>query len=366
MSPQEVSIWLTAGTQNTRLKEELELMGFTASDADPGLYIAHHKDGSIYILVYVDDILIAAKDMASVNSIKKRLTTTFDVRDLGEAKYFLGISLDRNRAERTLKMAQQRLATELVDKFGLKQAKSRSTPMNSNIKLTQAEESDILDKDTYRYSELVGSLLYLSVCTRPDIAQAVGALTRYMAKPSMEHWTAAKAVLRYIAGTLDHGITFRQKSIAVEGYCDADFAGDLNTRKSTTGFVFICNGGAISWSSKLQPTVAVSTTEAEYMASAQAVKEALWLKNLFWSFGVKIGTMKIFNDNQGAIKLLKNPIASFRSKHIDVLHHFARERVSRLEVVFEYCSTEAMVADALTKALTVRKFKFCCAGMGVV
>ena len=168
--------------------------------------------------------------------------------------------LDRNRAERTLKTAQQRLATELVNKFGLKEAKPESTPMNSSIKLTQAEEGNILDKDTYRYNELVGSLLYLSVCTRPDIAQAVGALTRYMANPSMEHWTAAKAVLRYIVGTLDQGITFRQTSITVEGYCDADFAGDLNTRKSTTGFVFICNGGAISWSSKLQPTVAGSTT----------------------------------------------------------------------------------------------------------
>lgn len=238
--------------------------------------------------------------------------------------------------------------------------------MNSSIKLTQAEEGNILDKDTYRYSELVGSLLYLSVCTRPDIAQAVGALTRYMANPSMEHWTAAKAVLRYIAGTLGQGITFRQTSIAVEGYCDADFAGDLNTRKSTTGFVFICNGGAISWSSKLQPTVAVSTTEAEYMASAQAVKEALWLKNLFWSFGVKIETMKIFSDNQGAIKLLKNPIASVRSKHIDVLHHFARERVSRQEVVFEYCSTDVMVADVFTKPLPLSKFVFCCTGMGIM
>lgn len=351
---------------HTRLKEELELMGFTASDADPGLYIAHNKDNNIYILVYVDDILVAAKDMAAVISIKERLTTTFDVRDLGEAKYFLGMSLDRNRAEQTLKMAQQRLATELVDKFGLKEAKPRSTPMNSSIRLTQAEESSILDKNTYRYSELVGSLLYLSVCTRPDIAQAVGALTRYMAKPSMEHWTAAKAVLRYIAGTLEQGISFKQTGAAVEGYCDADFAGDLETRRSTTGFVFICNGGAISWSSKLQPTVAVSTTEAEYMASAQAVKEALWLKNLFWAFGIKIGTMKIFNDNQGAIKLLKNPIASVRSKHIDVLHHFARERVSRQEVVFEYCSTDVMVADVFTKPLPLCKFAFCCTGMGVM
>ena len=123
----------------------------------------------------------------------------------------------------------------------------------------------------------------------------------------MEHWTAAKAVLRYIAGTLDQGITFRQTEAPVEGYCDADYAGDLDTRRPTTGFVFILSGGAISWSSKLQPTAAVSTTEAKYMASAQAVKEALWLKKLMWDFGIQTGAITIFSDNQGAIKLLKHP-----------------------------------------------------------
>ncbi|KAL0042590.1 hypothetical protein WJX79_004555 [Trebouxia sp. C0005] len=152
--------------------------------------------------------------------------------------------------------------------------------MSTSIRLVQAEEDQLLDREEYHYSELVGSLLYLSVRTRPDISQAVGVLARYMAKPSMEHWTAAKAVLRYIAGTLGCGITFRQTNTPVGGYSDADYAGDPDTRRSTTGFVFILDGGAISWNSRLQPTVAVSTTEAEYMASAQAVKEELWLKKL--------------------------------------------------------------------------------------
>ena len=131
----------------------------------------------------------------------------------------------RNRAEHTLKMSQHRLASELVDKYGLKEAKTKSIPMSPSIRITQTQEDKILDKEVYRYSELVGSLLYLSVCTRPDTAQAVGVLARHMATPSMDHWTAAEAVLRYIAGTLDLGITFRQTSTAVEGYCDADFAG---------------------------------------------------------------------------------------------------------------------------------------------
>ncbi len=350
---------------NTRLKQELEGMGFTASGADAGLFTAQYKGSNIYILVYVDDILVAAKNLADINHIKARLTAIFDVRDLGEAKYFLGMSLDRDRQARILKMTQERLATELVHKHGLKEGRTKSVPMSTSIRLVQAEEDQLLDREEYHYSELVGSLLYLSVCTRPDISQAVGVLARHMAKPSMEHWTAAKAVLRYIAGTLACGITFRQTDTPVGGYSDADYAGDSDTRRSTTGFVFILNGGAISWNSRLQPTVAVSTTEAEYMASAQAVREALWLKKLLGDFGIKVGAMPIYTDSQGALKLLKHPIASIRSKHIDVIHHFARERVSRKEVCFAYCSTDEMVADCFTKPLPVSKFRFCLSGMGV-
>ena len=351
---------------NTRLKQELESMGFTASEADPGLFIGHFKHGTVYLLVYVDDILVAAKSIADIRHVKDRLTKVFKVRDLGEAKYFLGMSLDRDRQAKTLKMTQERLAIELVSRYGMRESKTKSVPLSTSIKLEQATEDNLLDREAFPYNELVGSLLYLSVCTRPDISQAVGVLARYMAKPSTEHWTAAKGVLRYIAGTLKHGICFGGSSTSVEGYCDADYASDLQTRRSTTGFVFILGGGAISWGSRLQPTVAASTSEAEHMAAAQAVKEALWLRTLLSSFGSKVGAMKIYCDSQGAIKLLKHPIASIRSKHIDVIHHFARERVYRKEITFEYISTEDMVADCLTKALPMGKFKFCTSSMGVV
>ena len=331
---------------HTRLKQELEHMGFTASEADPGLYILHHKNTSIYLLVYVDDMLIAAKDQEAIEYIKERLTAAFEVRDLSQV--LLGNELGRDRQQQTLEVTQERLSTELVHRYGLSEGKTKSVPMSPAIKLTQVEDGAILDKEKFQYCELVGSLLNLSVCTRPDIAQSVGVLARYMAKPAMEHWTAAKAVLRYISGTLGFGITFANSGTMVEGYCDADYAGDLDTRRSTTGFIFTFCGAAISWSSKLQPTVAASTTEAEYMAAAQAVKEALWLRKLAAELEVQFGTMKIFSDNQGAIKLLKHPVASIRSKHIDVIHHFARERVARKEVHFEYISTELMVADCMT------------------
>ncbi len=137
--------------------------------------------------------------------------------------------------------------------------------MSTSVKLVQATEANMLDKEAYRYSELGASLLYLSVCTRPDISQAVGVPAKRMAQPSMEHRTAVKGFLRYIASTLQHGILFGQGYAIVEGYCDSDYAGDTDTRRSTTGFVYILSGGAISRSSKMQRTVAVSTSEADYM-----------------------------------------------------------------------------------------------------
>ncbi|PRW61567.1 Retrovirus-related Pol poly from transposon TNT 1-94 isoform B [Chlorella sorokiniana] len=174
---------------------------------------------------------------------------------------------------------------------------------------------------------------------------------------------AAKGVLRYIAGTTGFGITYGGNSL--EAFCDADYAGDCDTRRSTTGYVFMLGGGAISWSSRLQPTVAASTTEAEYMAAAYAIKEGLWLRTLLSDLGMRLDTITINADNQGAIKLLKNPVFSMRSKHIDVIYHFARERVTRKDISFKYIPTTKMVADALTKPLPAAKLAFCRTAMGI-
>jgi hypothetical protein len=187
-----------------------------------------------------------------------------------------------------------------------------------------------------------------------------------MSCPTTVHWQAAKGVLRYLAGTPDYGITFGNSGdLQLTGYCDADYAGDIDTRRSTTGYVFTLNGGAISWQSKRQPTVAASTTEAEYMAAAAAVKEGLWLRKLLSDLGLTYTSVNILADNQSAIKILRNPISSLRSKHIDVIHHFARERVMRKEVIFSYTPTNLMVADVLTKACAGEKFMFCCGAMGL-
>ena len=236
---------------HARLKQELEAIGFVESEADPGLFIYHGKEDTIYLLVYVDDILIAANSLSSIEWAKSKIMTVFEARDLGEAHMYLGMLIERDRASFSLKLSQQRMTAQLLSKHHLLDAKPKSVPLTAAIKLTK-DEGQPLDKHKYGYSQLIGSLMYLAVCTRPD-----------------------------------------------------------------------------TWSSRSQQTVAASTTEAEYMAAAAATKEALWLRNLMNDLRQTVSTVTIWADNQGAVKLLKNPITSLRSKHIDVIYHFARERVAR-------------------------------------
>ena len=343
-----------------KLSEELAKMDFSPSAADPALFIKT-TEPPVYLLTYVDDILVMTGDNDALNNTKFKILDTFEARDLGPATFFLGMDIYRDRKNRTISLGQHRLTMDLLEQHGMAECKPLSVPLSSSTKL--AKDGEPLDTSTHGYSQLIGSLMYLSVCTRPDISQAVGALARYMSKPTTAHWQAAKGVLRYIAGTSSYGITFH--GLELKAYCDADYAGDTDSRRSTTGYVFTLGGGAIGWSSRLQPTVAASTTEAEYMAAAYAIKEGLWLRTLLTEIGLDINTIPIHADNQGAIKLLKNPVFSMRSKHIDVIFHFARERVARKDVSFKYISTNQMVADALTKPLSPAKLEFCRNSMGI-
>ena len=206
-----------------------------------------------------------------------------------------------------------------------------------------------------RYQELVGCLLYLTGCTRPDIAQAVGILSRFMSAPTDMHMSCVKQVIRYLAGTPNLGLKYSSGNDEMIGYCDADFAGDVDKRKSTSGHVFILNGAAISWVSRLQKTVAMSTCEAEFMAASDAAKEALWLRRLLAELIGDIKSTKIYIDNQGALKLIHHPHAHQRTKHIDIGYRFIQERVERGELICEYIETANMVADCTTKTVPLAK-----------
>lgn len=349
---------------HAKLKSELEVLGFRASEHDPGLFIQEKNGRCMYLLVYVDDMLIISKDLRDIQAIKQALGSVFDIHDLEQAKFFLGMEI--TRGEGFVKLSQKKAVGDLIKKFGMEDAKNKSTPFSPATRLSQAGSKEV-DKTRVPYMELVGSLMYLAACTRPDIAQAVGVLSRFMAHPTEQHWSTAKGVVRYLLGSQYLGIVFKRGAGSLTGYCDADYAGDIDTRRSTTGYVFTIGGGAVSWSSKVQPTVALSTAEAEYMAASSAAREALWLRKLMIDLGRPcVGPVLINCDNQATLKLLVNPIVSSRSKHIDVLHHFVRERIARGEVKFKYCRTEHMIADCFTKAVPEQKLNTCNAGFGLV
>ena len=225
------------------------------------------------------------------------------------------------------------------------------------MKLEKAkEDSEIFDQG--RYQSAVGSLLYLSIGTRPDITYAVSNLARYCARPTKEHWLAIKRIIRYLIGTLDCGLFYcKDGSKKCIGFSDADWGGDINDRKSTSGYLFQISGAAVSWRSKKQTCVALSTAEAEYMALASAAQEAIWLRQLTADLNSRQpGATIIFEDNQSAISMAKNPQFHGRTKHIGIKYHFIREQVNSGTVELRYCCTGEMVADMLTKGIYRNQF----------
>ena len=232
-----------------------------------------------------------------------------------------------------------------------------STPLETGRQFHKTAEGEGLF-DRQLYQQAIGCLTYAAISTRPDISAAVGALSQYMANPSNDHWVGVKRILRYLQGTIDYGLVFSSDGVGDElyGYSDADWAGDVDTRRSTSGYVFKIDA-SVSWSSRKQVTVARSTTEAEYVALSAASQEAVWLRRLLADIGFSSsGPTLLFEDNNGAIDLSKNPKYHNRTKHIDIAYHFTRERVASNELSVEYCPTGDMLADTMTKGLARVQF----------
>ena len=331
--------------------------GFTRSHANHSLNIKQTSKSLLIVIIYVDDLIILASDMDMMKGLKFKLEEEYDMSDVGELHFFLGVHIERDRAANTITMHQRSYIEEVLKRFGMKDCKSITTPLDVKaqlVKLTDEEhEGHMQEMQGVSYKEAVGSLMYATVATRADIAFAVSVVTQFMSKPSSMHWVMVKSILRYLKGTLDVKLCLGGMALTLKGYCDADWGGDVNSRRSTMGYVFFLGQGAISWSSKRQPTIALSTTEAEYMAASQSVKEAIWFRELMADVGcVQERATMIICDNQGCIALAKNPKHHSRTKHIDVQHHFIREKVEEEVIELRYCPTQEMVADVLTKALT--------------
>ena len=352
------------------IDRKLRQLGFQRARSDYGVYLG--KNG-IIIILYVDDILIrCTKGNPAIKELKKILSAEFSIEDMGDllstGGTYLGIEISRIGTV-VIRIQQTRYIKDILQRFGMHNSKPVATPIESGIQLSASDsENEKPTVDKTEYQAAVGSLMYAMLGTRPDLAYAVGLVSQFASNPSQQHWKAVKRIFRYLRGTTDFGITYGEtphglKQPELIGYSDADWASS-HDRKSTGGFIFGLGGtllnGAITWSSKRQSTVALSSTESEYMAVTQAVKEALWLQRLFGELTNTTPAVHIRVDNQGAIALSKNPKFHARTKHIDIQHHFVREVLEADRgIQLEYCPTEEMVADVLTKGLArVKHEKF--------
>ena len=292
---------------NYVLDKQLKEMGFKQTVSDPCLYVASEGD-VFFIAVYVDDLILGGKEDQRISRIKKMLARRFEVKDLGELSYFLGMTVIQDSESGTIWIGQPAYTERLLQKFDMQDSKPVSTPANIDERLVKkTEDSDLVDKK--KYQAAVGSLLYLSTKTRPDLAFAVGNVARFCSEPTKQHWTSVKRILRYLRDTTELGLLYlKSGNGSCVGFSDADWGGCLNDRRSTSGYMFQCNGAAISWRSNKQTCVALSTAEAEYIALSAAAQEAIWLKRLTCDILDKPAeVITIFEDNQSAICLAKNP-----------------------------------------------------------
>ena len=319
-------------------------------DSDPCVYIAKRGNDTLLLAVYVDDMLVISQNLLWISELKEKLKIPFELKDLGEVRQCLGMEFTMKEGK--IRIAQKQYTEEVLSRFGMENSKPVSTPLDPGTKLVKPDSCLREELEEYPFRELIGSLMYLAVGTRPDIAFAVNSLSQYNTCYNKEHWVAAKRVLRYLKGTTNHGITFKKTGIVLEGYTNADWASCTNDRRSYTGFVFILGGTAITWEAKKQRTVALSSTEAEYMALSEAAKEAMYLRRFLEKVGVKLKQPTVvWNDNQGAQKLARNNVFRSRTKHIDIRHHFIREVLQDAYIRIDYMTSNEMMADVLTKGL---------------
>ncbi|KAL2336947.1 hypothetical protein Fmac_011393 [Flemingia macrophylla] len=303
--------------------------------------------------MYVDDIIFGETNEGLCQEFAKLMQDEFEMSMMGELKFFLGLQIVQS--DEGIQIHQTKYAKELLKKYKMEDAKPMKTHMHTSCVLTMEENSPAIDKTMYR--GMIGSLLYLTAASRPDIMFSVCVCARFQIEPKEVHLQAVKRILRYIKGTTNLGISFhRSQNFSLLGYCDADYAGDRWERKSTSGGCHFMGSCLVSWTSKRQSTIALSTCEAEYVAAGQCCTQLLWLKHQLEDYDIYEGNIPIMCDNTAAINLSKNPVMHSRSKHIEIKHHFIRDHVQRGTVELIFINTEEQLADIFTKPLPEDRF----------
>jgi hypothetical protein len=358
---------------NKKLHTTMLQIGYKRMESDRSVYV-YARDGVLVIIpVFIDDITLAGNSEEMLDKTVKELESHFKLRDLGPTSFLLGIKITRDFANHSIAISQRQYIVDMLDQYGFSGCSPISTPMDPGLVLEKTKSLSEEDKEFMSkvpYISAVGSLTYLAICTRPDIAYAVGTLARYNSNPSPIHWKAVKHLFRYLQGTKNYAIVYKpdasQKEMFIT-YSDSNHGACRDTGRSTGGYVAKIGTGSVDWSSKIQSLVALSSTEAEYIAGAEAGKEIKWMRSLLGEFGYKLNSAStLYIDNQSAINVAKNPEHHGRMKHLDLRFHWLRENVEAGIIDPKHVGTADMVADVLTKPLQRIKHDKCRIGLGLV
>lgn len=333
-------------------------LGFKRCKTDSCIFVRNENGIVTYIVLYVDDLLIGAPNVKIVEDIIAQLQEEFKLKTLGQVKFILGMEVDYDRSNRTMKLFQAACITRMVEKFNQVDCKPVYNPSVQGQVFVKSEIPDPRMKNR-PFRSLIGSLLYVANGTRPDITFAVCQLSRHLENPTEEHWKAAIRILRYLKTTKTYGIKYKSsKSLQLSAYSDADWASSKENRRSTSGIFVMINGSPVIFKSRLQRVVALSTAEAEYIALSLCVQEVMWTKTLLSELVyTQDQATIIYEDNQSAIAIAKNDGYQSRAKHIDIRHHFVREQVKFGNIDLQYISSKSQLADYLTKPLATMQFQ---------
>ncbi|KAL5713883.1 Beta-galactosidase 8 [Ranunculus cassubicifolius] len=336
----------------SELLDALLNLGFVQSKADSSLCIQRTATSITYILIYVDDILLTGSSPSHCQAVFTSLSKSFALKNLGPIHFFLGLEVKRNST--TLLLHQTKYVLDLLSKHNMLLAKPASTPMSTSIKLDNESGDPLEDPTPYR--SLVGALQYLT-WTRPDISFSVNQVCQYLHAPRTPHLTAAKRILRYLKGTVNHGLSFTQNPSTLIAYSDADWAGSISDRRSCSGYCLYFAGNLIAWSAKKQATVARSSTESEYRSLAHTATEISWVTTLLKELQIPLHKPPLlYCDNLSALALASNPVFHARTKHIEVDYHYIRELVLSKSVLINYVCSKDQIADIFTKGLSTVRF----------
>ena len=335
-----------------KLGSILKKNGFVQCKYEQCLYQTTREESLILIAVYVDDIIIGCKDIKCINFVKDTLRTELEITDNGPLHYYLGIEVEREGKKGAISISQKQYIKDLLKNYDMENCKPVKTPLEANFQVGCSE--NVCNKiNPQVYQSYIGALIYLATTTRPDILHSVSKLAQRNSDPHVDDMIAVKHILRYLRGTIELKLKYScDGGSSLVGYADADWGGNSMDRKSYSGFIFFIGNCPVSWESRKQSCVALSSTEAEYVALSEASKEAVFLRNLLMEIGYSNGDAVVLHvDNQGAEKLATNPVYHKRTKHIDIRYHHVRDIVKNNEIVLKYCPTENMIADILTKNL---------------